>query len=120
MEKHVQDAAPHQHPDNIRVNEGWRDLSEVKKLIEEWKYGEAKPDIKLLEEWRQRETEPDIKLLLGEVNGVVRLLLSRCKVTIYKKYENVVQNVKMLPFKKNSIGHFVQVCSALAPLRLPF
>lgn len=35
MEKHVQDAAPHQHLDNIRVNEGWRDLSEVKKLIEE-------------------------------------------------------------------------------------
>ena len=35
MEKHVEDAAPHQHPDNIQVNEGRRDLSKVNKMLEE-------------------------------------------------------------------------------------
>ena len=35
MEEHVQDTAPHQHPNNIQVNEGRRNLSIMKKLLEE-------------------------------------------------------------------------------------
>lgn len=47
--------------------------------------------------------EPSIELLLAEVNGIVRLLLSRHGITVYKEYENVVWNAKTLPklsFKK--------------------
>lgn len=62
MKQHAQDVAPHQHPNSIQVNEGWEDFGEVQKLLEDRK---------------KRKVEPDIKLLLGEVNGVVRLLLDR-------------------------------------------
>ena len=32
--KQAKDAASHQHPDNIGVDVGWRDLCEVKELLE--------------------------------------------------------------------------------------
>ena len=50
--EHVQDAASHQHSNNIWMKKGWRDLGEVEKL---------------LEEIGQREKEPRIKLLLVEI-----------------------------------------------------
>lgn len=38
--------------------------------------------------------KPDIELLLAEIGGIVRPLLTRCRFTIYQKYENVVQDVE--------------------------
>ena len=63
------------------MNEGWRNLGIVKKLLEELRRGEM---------------EPDIKLLIGEVDGIVRLLLNRCRIIVYQKYENAIRNAKAL------------------------
>ena len=52
---------------------------------------------------RKKEAEPDIKLLIAKVNGVVRLFLSICEITIYQEHGYAVWNVKTLPelpFKK--------------------
>ena len=35
MEEHVQDVASHQHPNNVRMNVGWRDLGVMQELLEE-------------------------------------------------------------------------------------
>ena len=64
------------------MKEGRRDLGIIKKL---------------LEEGRKEKAEPDIELFLAEVNGIVRLLLSRHGITVYQEYRNVIQNAKMLP-----------------------
>lgn len=68
MEEHIQDDAPHQHPNNIGMNEGWGNLGVVEKLLKNgWK----------------RKTEPSVELLLGEVHGIVFSLLCRHGVTLY-------------------------------------
>lgn len=88
MKQHAQDVAPHQHPNNIQVNEGWEDFGEVQKLLEDRK---------------KRKAEPDIKLFLGEVDGVVRLLLDRGGFAVCQENRNVVRDAKAvpeLPFKK--------------------
>ena len=48
MVEHVQDAAPHQHLNDIQVKKGWRDLSEMEELFEKRGHREAEPNIKLL------------------------------------------------------------------------
>lgn len=35
LEQHVQNVASHRHPNNIWMEEGWRNLGEVEKLLEE-------------------------------------------------------------------------------------
>lgn len=56
MEEHVQDAAPHQHHNDVRVDIGQRDLGVVQEL---------------LENERKRKTKSRVKLLLAKKNGVV-------------------------------------------------
>ena len=68
VEERNQDAAPYQHPNNIGMNEGWRDLGVMKELLEKGRKGKA---------------EPRIELLLGEVHGIVSNLLYRHGVTLY-------------------------------------
>lgn len=82
MKEHIEDVAPHQHFNCIRMKEGQRDLGIMKKL---------------LEQGRKEEVEPDIELFLAEVNDIVRLLLSRRGITVYQEYRNVIQNAKTLP-----------------------
>ena len=51
MEEHIQDAATHQHPDDVRVDVGWRNLGVVQELFEErWK----------------RKMEPCVELFLAK------------------------------------------------------
>ena len=68
VEHHIQDAAPHQHPHDIGMDVGWRNLS----VMEEF-----------FEKGRKRKTEPRIELLLGEINGVVRNFLCGHGVPIH-------------------------------------
>ena len=63
MKEHVQDAASHQHPDNVRMNLGSRNLGVVQKL---------------LEKKRERKTEPHVELLLTKEDGTMCNLLNRC------------------------------------------
>ena len=56
LEEHVQHTTPHQQPENIRMKKNWRNLCEMKKL---------------LEERRDRKTEPNSKLLLGEIHHII-------------------------------------------------
>lgn len=47
--------------------------------------------------------EPDIELLIAEIDGIVRLLLSRCKFFVYQEYGDTVRDAKEfpeLPFKQ--------------------
>ena len=48
VEQHVENAASHQHPDCIRVDEGWRDLGKMKEFLEKHREREPEPDIELL------------------------------------------------------------------------
>lgn len=48
MEEHIQDTAPHQHPNNIGINKGWGDLGVVKELLEKGQMGKAKLRVELL------------------------------------------------------------------------
>ena len=56
VEQHIQNVVPHQHPHDIRMDVGWRNLSAMEELFENG---------------RKRKTEPRIELLLGEIDGVV-------------------------------------------------
>ena len=75
MVEHVQDTAPHQHLNNIRVKKGQRDLSEMEELFE--KRG-------------HRETEPNIKLLLAKIGGIMVLLFISQGLVVFQKDGNVV------------------------------
>lgn len=46
--KHVQDTVPYQHPNNIWVKEGRKDLGEIEELFEKIRQGETEPFIELL------------------------------------------------------------------------
>ena len=48
MEEHIQDVASHQHPDDVDVNEGGRNLSIVQELFEDKQERKAEPRVKLL------------------------------------------------------------------------
>ena len=48
VEQHVKNAASHQHPDCIRVDEGWWDLGKMEELIEQHREREPEPGIELL------------------------------------------------------------------------
>ena len=56
MEKHIQEVTPHQHPNDIGMNVGRRDLGVIKELLEKRRNGKMKPCI---------------ELLLGKINDVV-------------------------------------------------
>lgn len=68
MEKHIQDATPHQHPNNIGMNEGWGNLGVVEELLEKRRKGKV---------------EPCIELLLGEVHGIMPDLLCGYRITLH-------------------------------------
>lgn len=48
MEKYVQDDAPHQHPNDIGMNVGRRNLGIMKELLEKGWKGKMKPRVELL------------------------------------------------------------------------
>lgn len=62
MKNRVQDAASHQYPDSIRMNESWRNFCIMEELFEERRKGKA---------------EPCTELLLAKEDGVGRLFLNR-------------------------------------------
>lgn len=45
MVEHIQDVAPHQHPDSIWMKKGRKDLNEMEKLLKQIEQREAKPDV---------------------------------------------------------------------------
>ena len=47
MEEHIQDAATHQHPDDVRVDVGWRNLGVVQELLEEILERKEEPHVEL-------------------------------------------------------------------------
>ena len=47
IEQHVYNAASHQHPDYVGMNEGWWNLGKVKEFLEQCRKRESKPDVKL-------------------------------------------------------------------------
>ena len=60
MEEHIQDATPHQHPNDVGMDIGWRNLGIMKELFEKRLKG---------------KTEPRVELLIGKINDVVSDLL---------------------------------------------
>ena len=60
--QHVYDAASHQHPDDVGMNEGGWNLGEMEEF---------------LEQRRQREPEPRVELFLGEDDSILFSFLSR-------------------------------------------
>ena len=60
--QHVDDAASHQHPDDIGMNE------------DEWNLGEME---EFHEQRRQGEPEPRVELFLGEDDGILFSFFSR-------------------------------------------
>ena len=79
VEQHVQNAAPHQHPDYVGMDVGRRDLGEVKKLFEER---------------QEREPEPHVELLLREIDSIVRRFLDGYDLSVHKLKGNVVRNIE--------------------------
>ena len=67
MEEHIQDATSHQHPDDVRVDVGWKNLGVMQEL---------------LEERRERKAEPRVELLLAKKNGTLSCLLGGCRISI--------------------------------------
>ena len=47
VELHVYNAASHQHPDDVGMDEGWWNLGKVKEFLEQCWKREPKPGIKL-------------------------------------------------------------------------
>ena len=80
--QHVDDAASHQHPDNIGMNEDGWNLGEVEKFYEQ--------------RW-QGEPEPRIELFLGEEDSTLFSFLSRHHVLPMKKINNyAIWNAKSI------------------------
>ena len=78
---HTQNATPHQYPNYVWVEEDWRNLGEVKKL---------------LEQGNERELKPDVEVLLTKNNGI-GLLLGWHWVTTQKTNQNANRSTKALP-----------------------
>ena len=68
MEEHIQDATSHQHPDDVRVNVGRRNLGVMQEL---------------LEERLERKAEPHVELLLTKKDGTLSCFLSRHWISIH-------------------------------------
>ena len=68
MEEHIKDATSHQHPNNVRVNVGKRNLGVMQEL---------------LEERRERKAEPHVELLLTKKNGTLSCFLSGRRISIH-------------------------------------
>ena len=68
MEEHIQDATSHQHPDDVRVDVGWKNLGVMQEL---------------LEERRERKAEPHVELLLTKKNGTLSCFLSGRRISIH-------------------------------------
>ena len=68
MEEHIKDATSHQHPNNVRVNVGKRNLGVMQEL---------------LEERRERKAEPQVELLLTKKNGTLSCFLSGRWISIH-------------------------------------
>ena len=71
--QHVDDAASHQHPDDIGMNEDGWNLGEMEKF---------------LEQRRQGEPEPRVELFLGEDDGILFSFLSRYDILPIQKFHN--------------------------------
>ena len=99
IEQHIQNAAPHQHPNYIGMDVSQRNLSEVKKLFEER---------------RKRKPEPRIELLLSKVNSVVGSFLNRHNLPVHKLNGNAIRNAETLA----KLPH-VQLVSRLLRVGLP-
>lgn len=56
MKEHIQDATSYQHPNNVGMDVGWRNLGVMKKLFEKIRKGKM---------------ESCIELLIGKINGMV-------------------------------------------------
>ena len=79
VEQHVQNAAPHQHPDYVGMDVGRRDLGEVKKLFEER---------------REKEPKPRVELLLREIDSVVHRFLGGYDLSVHKLNGYAVRNAE--------------------------
>ena len=77
MEKHVQDVASYQHPDNVRMNVGNRNLGVVQEL---------------LEKRRERKVESRFELLLTKEDGTMCNLLDGRRVSIYQLNGDTIRN----------------------------
>ena len=82
MEKHVQNAAFNQHPDDVRMDVGWRDLVVMQEL---------------LEEIRERKVEPHVKLLIAKEDGIMSCLLGGRWISIHQLNGDTIQNEEMFP-----------------------
>ena len=68
MEEHIKDATSHQHPNNVRVNVGKRNLGVMQEL---------------LEERQERKAEPHVELLLTKKNGTLSCFLNGRRISIH-------------------------------------
>ena len=74
VEQHVYNAASHQHPDDVGMDEGWWNLREMEEF---------------LEQRRKREPEPGVKLFFGEGDGASFSFLSRDDIlSLIQKFHN--------------------------------
>ena len=71
--QHVYDAASHQHPDGVGMNEDGWNLGEVEEL---------------LEQRRQREPEPRVELFLREDDGFFFCFLRRHKHHLIQQFDS--------------------------------
>ena len=60
VEEHIQDATPHQHPNDVGMDISWRNLGIMKELFEKR---------------RKEKAEPRVELLIGKINDIVSYLL---------------------------------------------
>ena len=77
IKQHAQDAAPHQHPDHVRMDVSRGNLGEMNELFEQRREGEP---------------EPNIELLLGEENRAVLRFLSCHSLSVHKLNEHSIRN----------------------------
>lgn len=79
MEQHIQNVAPHQHPDHIGMKESRRNSCVVDELLEEgWK----------------RKVESRVELFLGKVYSVIPSLFNRNDITLRQLNGHAIQNTE--------------------------
>ena len=81
--QHVYDAASHQHPDDVGMNEGGWNLGEMEEF---------------LEQRRQRQPEPRVELFLCEDDGIFFSLLRRHGILpIHKVHNHAIWDAESIP-----------------------
>ena len=81
--QHIYDAASHQHPDDVGMNEDGWNLGEVEEL---------------LEQRRQREPEPRVELFLREDDGFFFCFLRRHKHPPIQQFDShVIRDTEPFP-----------------------